>query len=120
VSAAQRQAVKNGDLSLEERVAEKKERRGAHEALATQIRDLPNKKYGLIVADPEWEFKVWNKDARQRPRRHDAGLRLAALDPELIGLATKIRLMAERRAGERDWRRPRRDGPPSNWAVCLT
>src|SRR5262249_34213592 len=28
--------------------------------LASKIRALPDKKYGVIVADPEWEFEPWS------------------------------------------------------------
>jgi ParB-like chromosome segregation protein Spo0J len=41
----------------------KKKTREGHEAdLATKIRGLPNKRFGLILADPEWRFEVWNED----------------------------------------------------------
>lgn len=32
-------------------------------ALAASIRELPNKKYGAILADPEWEFEVWGEES---------------------------------------------------------
>ena len=30
--------------------------------LADKIRALPNKKYGVIVADPEWQFEPWSRE----------------------------------------------------------
>lgn len=39
----------------------KKERRATREAeLATFQRALPDKKFGVILADPEWEFEPWS------------------------------------------------------------
>jgi N6-adenosine-specific RNA methylase IME4 len=41
---------------------EKKERRAEREiALATKIVALPEKKYGVILADPEWRFEPWSR-----------------------------------------------------------
>jgi N6-adenosine-specific RNA methylase IME4 len=41
----------------------KTERRGSRErALARKILDLPHKRYGVIVADPEWDDTVWSRD----------------------------------------------------------
>jgi hypothetical protein len=63
VAEAQRQAVKSVESSPEERSAEKKTRGAESEAaLATQIKGLPTKKYGLILADPEWKFAVWSEE----------------------------------------------------------
>jgi N6-adenosine-specific RNA methylase IME4 len=42
---------------------DKKERRSAREAeLATKIVALPKKKYGVILADPEWRFEPWSRE----------------------------------------------------------
>ena len=47
----------------EDKTAAKKRRRAQHEAdLGTQIRALPNKKFGLILADPEWQFVPWSEE----------------------------------------------------------
>lgn len=35
------------------------------EELATKIKGLPTKKYGVILADPEWKFAVWSQDTGQ-------------------------------------------------------
>jgi N6-adenosine-specific RNA methylase IME4 len=44
-----------------ERHREKKNQRANREtALATTIRALPQKKYGVILADPEWRFEFWS------------------------------------------------------------
>jgi N6-adenosine-specific RNA methylase IME4 len=42
---------------------DKAARRAAREAeLGAKIRALPAKKYGLILADPEWRFEVWSRE----------------------------------------------------------
>jgi N6-adenosine-specific RNA methylase IME4 len=47
----------------EDTVAAKKARRAAHEeALATKIRALPLKRFGVILADPEWKFVPWSEE----------------------------------------------------------
>jgi hypothetical protein len=44
-----------------ERVKLKAERRAAREKeLAGRLLALPNKRYGVILADPEWKFKTWS------------------------------------------------------------
>jgi N6-adenosine-specific RNA methylase IME4 len=66
LAAAQRRVVDALDLTAltpEERAAEKQARRTQLERdLATQIRALPNKRYGLILADPEWKFVPWSEE----------------------------------------------------------
>ena len=43
--------------------ADKKQKRAEREReLANKQRALPDKKYGVILADPEWKFEVWNDD----------------------------------------------------------
>lgn len=45
------------------RTEDKQARRAQHEAdLATKIRALPTKQYGLILADPEWKFVPWSEE----------------------------------------------------------
>ena len=45
------------------RQGDKAERRAAREAeLARRILALPDKKYGVIVADPEWRFEPWSRE----------------------------------------------------------
>ncbi len=42
---------------------DKKQRRAAREAeLATRITALPDKRYGVIVADPEWQWEPWSRE----------------------------------------------------------
>jgi N6-adenosine-specific RNA methylase IME4 len=63
LAAMQKRAVEAMDMTPEERSAAKKQRRAAHEeALATQIRALPSKRFGLIFADPEWEFVPYSEE----------------------------------------------------------
>jgi N6-adenosine-specific RNA methylase IME4 len=46
-----------------ERQAEKKERRATREAeLGAAQRALPERRYGVIYADPEWRFEVWSRE----------------------------------------------------------
>lgn len=63
LAAASQQAFDAVDSTSEERSAEKKARRAGHERdLATKILALPNKRYGLIWADPEWRFVPWSEE----------------------------------------------------------
>ena len=63
LAAAQKRMNDVFDLTSEERTAEKKARRvEREEALAQQIRALPSKRYGLILADPEWKFVPYNEE----------------------------------------------------------
>lgn len=49
------------------RTAEKKERRAEREAeLGARQRALPNKRYGVILADPEWQFGTWSEGGMDR------------------------------------------------------
>lgn len=51
--------------SAERRVAQgsKKERRSERERdLAAHQRALPDRKYGVVLADPEWKFDAWSED----------------------------------------------------------
>lgn len=48
----------------DEAQGEKKARRAAREMdLGKRQTALPQKRYGVIVADPEWRFEVWNRDS---------------------------------------------------------
>jgi N6-adenosine-specific RNA methylase IME4 len=65
-----------------ERVAEKKRVRAEKEqALAAKIRALPSKRYGLIYADPAWEFTVWEPEtgSDRAAANHYAVSKLAAI-----------------------------------------
>lgn len=43
--------------------ADKKERRVEREAeLGARQQALPDRRYGVIIADPEWQFKSWSED----------------------------------------------------------
>ncbi|RNJ50279.1 MT-A70 family methyltransferase [Methylocystis hirsuta] len=61
--AAKREAGKAAESPRAERQAEKKERRAAREAdLGAKQRALPDKIYGVIYGDPEWESEVWSRE----------------------------------------------------------
>ena len=63
--AHQPEAVQNEAVDNPDRAATivKQKTRQQHEAdLATQIRDLPTKKFGVIYADPEWAFIPWSEE----------------------------------------------------------
>jgi N6-adenosine-specific RNA methylase IME4 len=63
VKEAQQQATHALDTTRQQRSEEKKERRAQHEAeLATKIKALPNKRFGVILADPEWRFVPWSEE----------------------------------------------------------
>jgi N6-adenosine-specific RNA methylase IME4 len=69
VAKAKRQAIAavEGDASVitearADRNKAKGEKRAAREiALAGKQRALPNKKYGVILADPEWRYEPWDR-----------------------------------------------------------
>jgi N6-adenosine-specific RNA methylase IME4 len=59
---AQRAATSAIELTKDERKREKQERRASRETnLAATIKALPDKRFGVILADPEWKFEVWNE-----------------------------------------------------------
>lgn len=69
VQARQADARRALEASRGERVAEKKAKRAEREEqLAEKVRALPQKRYGVIYADPEWRFET----------RSEAGLDRAA------------------------------------------
>lgn len=59
-----RQRIADGSrVSLDIASGDKKERRAERERdLASKQAALPNKRYGVIYADPEWRFEVYNRD----------------------------------------------------------
>lgn len=59
-----RQRISDGGrFPLDISSVDKKERRGERERdLAAKQAALPNKRYGVIYADPEWRFEVYNRD----------------------------------------------------------
>lgn len=72
---AQRTARWTVDWLPGDRTEIKKQRRAQHETdLATKIRALPSKRYGLILADPEWRFVPWSEETGQdrSPANHYA------------------------------------------------
>jgi N6-adenosine-specific RNA methylase IME4 len=62
--AALKRAIQPAVKSIRADVqAEKKERRHAREIeLGARLTELPQKKYGIIVADPEWRFEPYSTD----------------------------------------------------------
>src|SRR5258708_7671174 len=62
--ATQDEAVANPDRAAT--IGKQKTREGHEAGLATQIKGPPTKKYGLILADPEWRFVVWSEDGQDR------------------------------------------------------
>lgn len=59
-----RERIAKGDrVSLDVSATDKKERRAEREReLATRQAALPDKRYGVIYADPEWRFEVYSRD----------------------------------------------------------
>jgi N6-adenosine-specific RNA methylase IME4 len=60
-----RKAIEAGKSAADTalRQGEKKERRGQREReLAAKITALPDKKFGVIVTDPEWKDTVWSEE----------------------------------------------------------
>jgi hypothetical protein len=68
-------AVTEGDREIvkaarAERQAEKRARRHQREAeLGGKIVALPDKKYGLIVCDDDWDFKPWSRETGEMDRQ---------------------------------------------------
>jgi N6-adenosine-specific RNA methylase IME4 len=63
VEAAKREIVSSLESTREERQAEKLARRSVREAeLGEKQRALPARKYGVVVADPEWRFEPWSRE----------------------------------------------------------
>lgn len=62
VEDAKRGARNSIEMTREEKVEAKKERRAGREVeLARKQRALPMTKHGVVYADPEWSFKVWHE-----------------------------------------------------------
>jgi N6-adenosine-specific RNA methylase IME4 len=60
---AKKQAVASVEMTAAERAAEKHERRAEREAdLGGRQAALPNKRFGVILADPEWRFEVYSRE----------------------------------------------------------
>lgn len=62
---AGREAIKTGKsigdiIVIQKHRSDRRDRR--ERELAERIWALPTKKYGLIVADPEWRFEVWSRE----------------------------------------------------------
>jgi N6-adenosine-specific RNA methylase IME4/transcriptional regulator with XRE-family HTH domain len=67
LAAAKREAVASVEQPRAERVAEKQQRRREREAaLALRQRALPEAKFGVILADPEWRFEFWGRESQSR------------------------------------------------------
>jgi N6-adenosine-specific RNA methylase IME4 len=65
-AAASKAAVASVERTREERQAEKRERRHEREAeLGARVAALPDKRYGVIYADPEWKFDVYSEQTGQ-------------------------------------------------------
>jgi N6-adenosine-specific RNA methylase IME4 len=62
-----KRALSDENASISLRSREKAERRAAREAeLGKRQKALPSKRYGVIVADPEWQFEVWSENGKDR------------------------------------------------------
>ena len=62
-ATAKKQAVSSVEATAAERTAEKQERRAERETeLAAKQTALPEKKYGVILADPEWRFEPYSRE----------------------------------------------------------
>jgi N6-adenosine-specific RNA methylase IME4 len=63
IVSAKREASRSVEMTAAERLAEKRSRREEREiALAAQQRALPDKRFGVILADPEWRFEPWSRE----------------------------------------------------------
>jgi N6-adenosine-specific RNA methylase IME4 len=63
IAQTQRLATQSVEMTPFERAQEKKTKRAAREVeLGTKQRALPNAKFGLILADPEWAYEVYSQE----------------------------------------------------------
>jgi N6-adenosine-specific RNA methylase IME4 len=63
VATAKREAARSLEATAAERAAEKRERRDGRESeLSAKLSALPSKKYGVILADPEWRWEPWSRE----------------------------------------------------------
>ena len=63
VESVRGRIAKGDRISLDIATGDKKERRAEREReLATKQATLPEKRYGVIYADPEWRFEVYSRD----------------------------------------------------------
>lgn len=61
VSEAQKKATDSVEMSAREKLEAKQERRANREReLGAKQKALPQKKYGVVLADPAWDFAVWD------------------------------------------------------------
>jgi N6-adenosine-specific RNA methylase IME4 len=62
-AAAKKQMVRSAEASATERAAEKKQRRSEREVeLGARQEALPDRRFGVILADPEWRFEPWSRE----------------------------------------------------------
>lgn len=54
-----------GDANAARTIAKKGKRAEKEKALASKIKALPDDRFGVILADPEWTFEVWGEDTGQ-------------------------------------------------------
>lgn len=70
ITVARRDLARARQLAEEKakaRIADKKERRAEREAaLGARQQALPEKRYGVILADPEWSFETWSEAGMDR------------------------------------------------------
>jgi N6-adenosine-specific RNA methylase IME4 len=63
-ASAKREAVRSVETPAADRTREKQERRETREReLAVNQRALPDRRYGVILADPEWRFEPYSRDS---------------------------------------------------------
>jgi N6-adenosine-specific RNA methylase IME4/ParB-like chromosome segregation protein Spo0J len=58
--------AKDGDANAARTHVKQKVRAEKERTLAVKQMALPNKRYGVIVADPEWNFEVWSEKGKDR------------------------------------------------------
>jgi N6-adenosine-specific RNA methylase IME4 len=62
LASAKKEAVASIEMPFAARAAEKKQRRAEREVeLGAKITALPTRKFGVILADPEWKFETWSQ-----------------------------------------------------------
>lgn len=67
------------DLRAEKQAAKAERREERERALGAKLAALPDRRYGVILADPEWKYEVWS-DATGRDRSPDNHYPTSELD----------------------------------------
>ena len=84
LAAAKRGALASTEMTKTERIVEKQQRRKAHDAdLAAKQLALPDRRYGVLLADPPWRWEPYSRETGlgRAPDNHYATSCLETIKP---------------------------------------